>query len=594
MPNCSNRVASLLWLAAVVALPGGQVRAQGITVDGRLSPAQTLAGPNYAVGAGLGRQVGGNLFHSFGAFGLNGGETATFSGPPSVGNVIGRVTGGAASSINGTVRSTIPGANLYLVNPAGVVFGPSASVDVGGSFHASSADTLRMKDGARFQATNPDASTLSAAPPEAFGFLSANPRPVKVNGSNLQLKQGNTLGLVGGDVTISGGVLLAPGGTVNIASAAGPGEVPVDPRAGPPATVARSGSVQVADKANILVSGGGGGVFIHAGELSVAASAIEADNSGPGPAGVLSLHGDRVVAIGGGATVRAFANGAGRGPGVSIGTAAGGTVTLDAATVSTAALAAGDGGAVAISTGTLTLQNGALVLSSTAGRGNGGPISVAADSALLDGSGTGFISQTTGARLVNAGGVPTPVGASGNIVLTGGTLTVQNNAAIEANTFGSGAGGSVGVAMTGNVAVSTGAQILSSSNAASAPGPAAATGGSQGGDAGAVTLQAGALTLLRGGSVRSVAFASGNAGDVALNVNGALTIDATNFGGFVNGVSSETVAAVVRSALLLAAGGLRHGRACRAERQAEDRPPCIHDALFPCQSQLPMSRNGAQ
>ena len=111
MPNCSNRVASLLWLAAVVALPGGQVRAQGITVDGRLSPAQTLAGPNYAVGAGLGRQVGGNLFHSFGAFGLNGGETATFSGPPSVGNVIGRVTGGAASSINGTVRSTIPGAN---------------------------------------------------------------------------------------------------------------------------------------------------------------------------------------------------------------------------------------------------------------------------------------------------------------------------------------------------------------------------------------------------------------------------------------------------------------------------------------------------
>ncbi len=542
IPTYSNRIVPLAWLAALVALPGSEVRAQGITVDGRLSPAQTLAGPNYAIDAGLGRQVGGNLFHSFGAFGLKAGETATFSGPPSVGNVIGRVTGGAASSIDGGIKSTIPGANLYLVNPAGVVFGPNASVDVGGSFHASSADYLRMKDGARFGATNPDASTLSAAPPEAFGFLSA-PQPVMVNGSNLQLKQGNTLGLVGGAVTISGGTLYAPGGTVRVASAAGPGEVPVDPRAGPAPTVARSGSVQVANGSTILVSGGGGGgsVFIHAGELSVAASAIEADNSGPGPAGVLSLHGDRVVAISGGATVRAFANGAGRGPDVNVGTAAGGTVTLGAATVSTAASAAGDGGAVAISTGTLTLQNGALVVSRTANLGNGGPINVAAGSVLLDGSGTSLISQTTGAGLVNAGGVPAPAGASGNIVLTGGTLTVQNNAVIEANTFGSGAGGSISVAMTGNVAVSIGAQILSESDAASAPGPAAATGGSQGGDAGAVMLNAGALTLLRGGSIRSVASASGNAGDVALNVNGALTIDATDFGGFVNGVSSETV-----------------------------------------------------
>jgi len=542
IPTYSNRIVPLAWLAALVALPGSEVRAQGITVDGRLSPAQTLAGPNYAIDAGLGRQVGGNLFHSFGAFGLKAGETATFSGPPSVGNVIGRVTGGAASSINGGIKSTIPGANLYLVNPAGVVFGPNASVDVGGSFHASSADYLRMKDGARFGATNPDASTLSAAPPEAFGFLSA-PQPVMVNGSNLQLKQGNTLGLVGGAVTISGGTLYAPGGTVHVASAAGPGEVPVDPRAGPAPTVARSGSVQVANGSTILVSGGGGGgsVFIHAGELSIAASAIEADNSGPGPAGVLSLHGDRVVAISGGATVRAFANGAGRGPDVNVGTAAGGTVTLGAATISTAASAAGDGGAVAISTGTLTLQNGALVVSRTANLGNGGPINVAADSVLLDGSGTSLISQTTGAGLVNAGGVPAPAGASGNIVLTGGTLTVQNNAVIEADTFGSGAGGSISVAMTGNVAVSIGAQILSKSDAASAPGPAAATGGSQGGDAGAVMLNAGALTLLRGGSIRSVASASGNAGDVALNVNGALTIDATDFGGFVNGVSSETV-----------------------------------------------------
>src|SRR3954447_22928359 len=186
----------------VLALPINRACGQGITVDGRLSPAQTLPGPNYAIGADLGRQVGGNLFHSFGRFGLSAGESATFSGPGTVANVIGRVTGGAQSSIDSTVRSTMPGANLYLINPAGVVFGPNARVDVSGSFHASSADYLRLQDGARFQATNPDASSLTSAPPAAFGFLSPTPRPVTVNGATLGTAAGGTLGLVGGPVTI--------------------------------------------------------------------------------------------------------------------------------------------------------------------------------------------------------------------------------------------------------------------------------------------------------------------------------------------------------------------------------------------------------
>jgi len=534
-PVCFGRIISLVRLAMLATLPSSEAYAQRITVDGRLSPAQTLAGPNYAIGAGLGRQVGGNLFHSFGAFGLRLGETATFSGPSSAGNVIGRVTGGTASSIDGGIKSTIPGANLYLVNPAGVVFGPNASVDVSGSFHASSADYLRMKDGARFQATNPDASTLSAAPPDAFGFLSANQQPVTVNRSNLQLAPHNTLGLVGGPVTISGGVLYAPGGTVHIASAAGPGEVPVDPRAGPPPTVARSGRVQVANKASILASGENGGrggsVFIRAGELSVSASDIGADNGGPGPGGVLSLHGDRAVTLSNGATVRADANGAGRGADVGIGTAAGGSVTLDSASVRTVAFAAGDSGAVAINTGALLLQNGALVLSQAQKRGNGGPISVVADSVLLDGTRTAFSSTTFGTGLAGA------VGAGGRISLTGGTLSIQNGASIKADSFGSGPGGPISVAMTGNMAVATGSQILSGSNASGASGPAVAA---KGGDAGSITLNAGALSLVRGGSIRSVASASGNAGEVALNVGGALTIDAANNNGFVNGVSSET------------------------------------------------------
>ncbi len=122
--------------ASAGALLAGAVQAQ-VTLDGTLGPAGALPGPNYAITADLGRQVGGNLFHSFGQFSINTGESATFSGPNSVSNIIGRVTGGNVSFIDGALRSTIPGANLYLLNPAGVLFGEHAQLDVLGSVHVS-------------------------------------------------------------------------------------------------------------------------------------------------------------------------------------------------------------------------------------------------------------------------------------------------------------------------------------------------------------------------------------------------------------------------------------------------------------------------
>ena len=112
----------------------------GVSTDGSLGQAGALPGPNYQITPELGQQVGGNLFHSFGQFSVSAGESATFSGPTSVSNIIGRVTGGEASLIDGTLRSTIPGANLYLLNPAGVLLGENATLDVNGSVHVSTAD----------------------------------------------------------------------------------------------------------------------------------------------------------------------------------------------------------------------------------------------------------------------------------------------------------------------------------------------------------------------------------------------------------------------------------------------------------------------
>jgi filamentous hemagglutinin family protein len=366
-PGALLNIAGACLVAASISRSAA---AQHITVDGRLSPAQTLVGPNYSITANLGKQVGSNLFHSFGQFGLSTGESAAFSGPATVNNVIGRVTGGNSSSIDGRIQSSIAGANLYLINPNGVVFGPHATVNVSGSFHASSADYVKMSDGAKFQATNPDASTLSAAPPAAFGFLRATPSNIMVNGS--MLAPGPTpagslpanLGLVAGPVTITGGALRAPAGTIQVTGVAGAGEVPVDPRNTAALTVTSFGQVDIKSSGStrsLLTAstlsgpGSGGSVFILSGALTIDASTIAANNSGSGPGGQLVPRGDNQVTLTNGTSVQA------------------------------SALGSGSGAEVTVSAGKLTLSNDAQFSDLAQANGNGGPITINAGSVLLDG-----------------------------------------------------------------------------------------------------------------------------------------------------------------------------------------------------------------
>ena len=178
-----------------------------------------------------GTQKGTNLFHSFGQFGVPTFGSATFDGPATTQNVISRVTGGSASMIDGTIstRAAMPSANFFLINPAGMVFGPSAALDVGGAFRASTADYIRLADGVIFLAV-PGAGDLllSSAAPQAFGFLNSNPAPILLDGAQLLVDPGQTLSLVGGDVQMNGAVLLAPSGIVEIGSAASPGVASFD------------------------------------------------------------------------------------------------------------------------------------------------------------------------------------------------------------------------------------------------------------------------------------------------------------------------------------------------------------------------------
>ncbi len=109
----------------------------------------TVVAPNgnqYQITGGSSSSDGANLFHSFDRFGLESSESANFIAPPETMNVLGRITGGDASVINGLLQLTGSNANLYLINPSGILFGADARLDLPGSLTVSTADGLRFGD----------------------------------------------------------------------------------------------------------------------------------------------------------------------------------------------------------------------------------------------------------------------------------------------------------------------------------------------------------------------------------------------------------------------------------------------------------------
>ena len=177
----------------------GQTLGQ-VVVDNSFSTGGALTGPNFLISESLGKTVGGNLFHSFTEFNVQTGGSARFTGPDTVNNILGRVTGGNVSGIDGLIKSDIAGANLYLMNPNGFLFGENARVDVDGAFTVSSRDQINLGNDGVFQAANPDKSVFTASPPQAFGFLGSNPAgKITFNGTRL---------VTGGDINVAGGEVM--------------------------------------------------------------------------------------------------------------------------------------------------------------------------------------------------------------------------------------------------------------------------------------------------------------------------------------------------------------------------------------------------
>ena len=157
-----------------------------------------------------------NLFHGFEQFNLSAGQTANFLASPSVRNVIGSIEGGTASTINGTLQVSGSSANLYLINPAGILFGPAAQLNLSGGMTATTADVLGFENGQLVVGANSDYSSLTDSP-TSFLFTNAGAGAV-INLGNLQVDSNQFISLIGGTV-VNTGSLEAPEGTVSIGAA---------------------------------------------------------------------------------------------------------------------------------------------------------------------------------------------------------------------------------------------------------------------------------------------------------------------------------------------------------------------------------------
>ena len=314
-----HRSAALLacWLILRLVPDIGDAQVTSPIMPSGLNTTVTTSGNVHDITGGTRPSSGPNLFHSFGEFSVPTNHVANFLNDSGLAtsNILGRVTGGNPSNIFGTIQTTGFGAaNLFLMNPAGIVFGPNASLNVGGSVSFTTADYLHLADGGKFTAIpgSLDAS-ISSAPVAAFGFLGSNPGAITVQGGQLTVSEGQGISLLGGDLTLQSGTtpigtaqsarLSAPGGQINLASVRSAGEVLENSMAGQltePAVTGFSsfGNISLSQGTSLDTSADmAGRIVIRGGQLSMDDASLKAVSVNGHNGGMTAPHDSPAISI---------------------------------------------------------------------------------------------------------------------------------------------------------------------------------------------------------------------------------------------------------------------------------------------------------
>ncbi|MEB3280029.1 MAG: filamentous hemagglutinin N-terminal domain-containing protein [Lyngbya sp.] len=546
-----------------------------VPVNAQIVPDRTLGNENSVVTPNVnirgipsdridgGAVRGGNLFHSFEEFNVDEGRGAYFSNPDNIINILTRVTGGNISQILGTL-GVLGNANLFLINPNGIVFGPNARLDVGGSFFASTADGILFENGFEFAASNPEAPPLLTINIPIGLNLRENPGSIvnqastsdsEGNITGLDVPNGNSLLLVGGDITIDGGRLNALGGRIELAGLSTPGSLGF--------TVENNNinlnvpensnlsNINLNNDARVSVLGtGGGDIIVNANNFTASdGGRLVAGTEGTGNGGDIVVNADNILIVGRSETFGSGVyNQALPGSSGSLGDIRINTQTINI--IGTGAIdpfitpfselgftetgiqnlafeeTTGSTGEIVVNAEALNITSGAGIRTATLGAGHANDITITAKNAVL--SESGFIESAT----------LEGVGNAGSVSISGETLSLRGGV-IGTITFGESSAGNLTINASETVE-------LVGFTATGSPSSLIVDSSSGQGSAGNLTINTSRLVVQDGASISTNAGA-GSVGDLTINASESIELKGTSASqipdlSFVNGSSISAFA----------------------------------------------------
>ncbi|MBN3948987.1 MAG: S-layer family protein [Nostoc sp. NMS7] len=473
-----------------------------------------------------GTTAGSNLFHSFSEFSVPTGSTADFNNSLNIQNIISRVTGKSISNIDGLIRANGT-ANLFLINPNGIIFGQNARLDIGGSFVASTASSLKFANGFEFSATNPQSAPLLSINVPIGLQYGANPGAIQVKGDGqglrltdelidttdaLRVPANQTLALVGGDIFLEGATLKTAGGRIELGSVGDNSLVSLTPITKGFSLsydgVQNFGNIQLSQLSAVDASGAGGGdIQVQGRRVTLSdGSEIEASTLGAGKGGNLVVNAQQLVEL----------------VGISVDGQFPSTLFINAQST-------GDAGNLTINTQDLLVKDGAQVGAGTFGAGKGGSLTVTAQDVQL----IGISADGSSASGLYTEAESTSTGDAGNLTINTQHLLVQDGAGVGAGTFGAGKGGSLTVTAQDVQVIGISADGSSVSGLFN---QARSTG-----DAGKLTINTQHLLVQDAGQVSADTFGAGKGGSLTVTAPDVQLIGTSADGQINSGLFADAV-----------------------------------------------------
>ena len=512
-----------------------------------------------------GTQAGSNLFHSFEKFGVPTGGEAYFNNAVDIQNIISRVTGKSISNINGLIRANGT-ANLFLINPNGIVFGENAKLDIGGSFIGTTADSIKFGDNIEFSATNPENTPLLTVNVPLGLQYGKNPGKIEIKGkgeperstpevfestSGLQVPASKTLAILGGDVYLVGATLKASGGRIELGSVREEGLVSITPLeigfAFGFEKLENLGEIRLSQNTAVDATGNGAGdVRVTGKNLTITDnSVITSTQTGTETgAGILinatdsvNLNGINDTFVPSGLYANNVSGDA---------TEETGNITINTqqlrvqngATVTTNVWSAGKGGNINIKANNLTIESGAKVNANTYSTGNGGNLNINAEDVQVIGKDNNNLSQLS--ALVRQDST----GYSGDVNITTDDLLVGGEAFVDASTRGKGDGG--------NLTINAGSKVelIGKDGGLFVTAEKPSTG-----DSGSLIINTKRMVVKNGAFVSASNNSQGNAGNLKITTNDlSLQNNARFFSGRIS-EDKEVGELTIKTNNLLVTGG---------------------------------------